>query len=130
MDVAILGELRDGSEIVHSLAGDGTWFGLTVGTSHPLSDSYSERLLGGRIANIVADAHADRRVNHLTLTRRARIGSYIGVPLSSHDARSFILCCLAHQRPATRLAQRDVLFMHGLAATIIDALRVSRRHPR
>ncbi len=121
MDVAALGEVRNGREIAHSIAGDGASFGLRLGASLPIKDTYCERLLEGRISNIVRDAQHDQRVNDLPLTRRARIGAYIGVPLSVQDARLYILCCLAHeQRP--HLGEHDVLFMHGLAATIIAAL--------
>ncbi len=121
MDVAALGEIRDGREIVRSLAGDGASFGLKLGASLPIHDTYCERLLQGRISSIVGNAQADQRVNDLRLTRQARIGAYIGVPISTQDARLYVLCCLAHeQRP--ELCERDVLFMRGLAATIIDAL--------
>ncbi len=125
MDVAVLGEIRDGREIVHSLAGDATSFGLKVGASLAAKDTFCERLLEGRIPNVVRDAQADQRVKDLRLAREARIGAYIGVPISTRDARLYILCCLAHeQRP--RLCERDVLFMRGVAATITAALRTAQ----
>jgi GAF domain-containing protein len=124
MEVAVLGEIRDGREVVRWLAGDAASFGLSVGASLPTKDTFCERLLHGRIPNIVSDARADRRVNDLKLAREARVGAYIGVPITSRDARLFILCCLAHeQRP--RLSEHDVLFMRGVAATIATALHTT-----
>jgi GAF domain-containing protein len=121
MDVAVLGEIRDGREIVRSLDGDGTSFGLEVGDSLPVGETYCDRLLEGQISNIVHDVQADRLVSELRLTREARIGAYIGVPISAVDARLYVLCCLAHeQRP--RLGERDVLFLRGVAEAIIAAL--------
>lgn len=124
MDVAALGEIRAGREVVHSLVGDGRSFGLRVGASLPVKETYSGRLLEGRISNVVRDAQADLRVNDLRLTRQARIGAYIGVPVSTQDARLYVLSCLAHER-CPRLCERDVLFMRGVAATIIAALHAT-----
>jgi hypothetical protein len=121
MDVAVLGEIRDGREVVRLLAGDAESFGLTIGASLPIEETFCQHLLGGRLGNVVADARRDTRVRDLALTRAARIGAYIGVPLSALDARLYVLCCLAHeQRPA--LCERDVLFLRGLAETIIREL--------
>jgi GAF domain-containing protein len=121
MDIAVLGEIRGGREVVHALSGDGTSFGLEVGASLPTQETYCNRLLEGRLPNFVHDARIDPRVNQLRLTRQARIGAYIGVPVNTLDARLYILCCLAHER-RPRLCERDVLFMRGLAATIVAAL--------
>ena len=64
---------------------------------------------------------SDERVRDLEVARAAGIGAYIGVPLTTLDARLYILCCLAHERrPA--LGEQDVLFLRGLGETIIRAL--------
>lgn len=124
MDLAALGEIRDGHEIVHCLAGEAASFGLEIGAWLPIKDTYCERLLNGRISNIVPDTHADQHLSHLAITRQARIGAYIGVALTSRDARLYVLCCVAHeQRP--RLGERDLWFMRGLAATISAALHTA-----
>ena len=121
MDVAVLGEIHGGREVVRLLAGDAESFGLAAGGSLPVEETYCQRLLEGRLGNVVPDASSDEFVRDLELTRAARIGAYIGVPLTTLDARLYILCCLAHeQRPA--LGERDVVFLRGLAETIIREL--------
>ena len=119
MDVGVSGEIRDGAGSgVRHLAGDAESFGLAVGASLPVEETYCQRLLEGRLRNVVADASREVLVRDLELTRVARIGSYIGVPLTTLDARLYILCCLAHEeRPA--LCERDVRFLRGLAETIV-----------
>jgi GAF domain-containing protein len=119
MDVAVLGEIRDGREVVPLLAGDGGSFGLAVGALAQVEETYCQRLLEGRLGNIVCDASSEEVVRDLELTRTARrLGAYIGVPLTTLDVRLYVLCCLAHeQRP--ELCERDVLFLRGLAETII-----------
>jgi GAF domain-containing protein len=124
MDVAVLGEIRDGREVVRLLAGDGGSFGLAVGASAPVEETYCQRLLEGRLGNVVCDASSEDLVRDLELTRTARIGAYIGVPLTTLDARLYILCCLAHEQ-RLELGERDVLFLRGLAETIIRELHAT-----
>jgi GAF domain-containing protein len=51
----------------------------------------------------------------------ARIGAYIGVPLSGNDARLYVLCCLAHEsRPA--LGEADLRFLRGVGETVLASL--------
>jgi GAF domain-containing protein len=121
MDVAMLGEVRDGHEVVRALAGDGRSFGLSLGSSLPIEDTYCHRLLTGRLSNLVPDAQANEQVRNLEITHAARVGAYIGVPLTGRDARLYVLCCLAHeQRPG--LAERDVLFLRDLGEEVLAAL--------
>ena len=121
MDLAMVGEVRDGFEVVRYLAGDGVSFGLSPGTSVPIEDTYCHRLLTGRLPNVVPDAHANEQVRDLEITRSARVGAYIGVPLTSLDARLYVLCCLAHeQRP--QLGERDLLFLRDLGEALLAAL--------
>ena len=121
MDVAMLGEIADGHEVVRVLAGEAESFGLAVGSSLPVEQTFCQRLLEGRLGNVVRDAISDERVRDLEVTGAAGIGAYLGVPLTTLDARLYILCCLAHeQRPA--LCERDVLFVRGLGETIIREL--------
>jgi hypothetical protein len=121
MDVAVLGEICNGHEVVRYLAGDGGSFGLTPGASMPIEDTYCHRLLTGRLSNVVPDAQANEQVRDLEITHAARIRAYIGVPLTGLDARLYVLCCLAHeQRP--QLGERDVLFLRDLGNAVLANL--------
>jgi GAF domain-containing protein len=124
MDVAVLGEIYDGREVVRFVAGDGS-FGLAPGASLPIEDTYCHPLLTGRLSNVVPDAHADDQLRDLQITGAARVGAYIGVPLTTLDARLYVLCCIAHeQRP--RLGERDVLFLRSLGEAIVAELEKRR----
>lgn len=121
MDVAVLGEIHDGREVVRLVVGEAEPFGLAVGASAPVEETFCQRLLEGRLSNVVRDAISDERVRDLEVARAAGIGAYIGVPLTTLDARLYILCCLAHERrPA--LGEQQVLFLRGLGETIIREL--------
>ncbi len=129
MDVAVLGEICNGHEVVRYLAGDGGSFGLTPGASMPIEDTYCHRLLTGRLSNVVPDAQANEQVRDLEITHAARIRAYIGVPLTGLDARLYVLCCLAHeQRP--RLGERDVLFLRDLGNAVLANLELRQTRPQ
>jgi hypothetical protein len=121
MDVAVLGEVCVGREVVRYLAGDGGSFGLSPGSSMPIEDTYCHRLLTGRLSNVVPDAQANMQVRDLAITRAARVGAYIGVPLTGLDARLYVLCCLAHER-RPQLGERDVLFLRDLGDAVLANL--------
>jgi hypothetical protein len=129
MDVAVLAEVCDGREVVRFAAGDVRSFGLPPGASMPIEDTICHRLLTGRLANVVPDALADEQVRDLPVTRAARVGAYLGVPLTTYDARLYVLCCLSHeQRPD--LGRRDVLFLRGIGETILARLHERRIRAR
>ncbi len=121
MDVAVLGEVCDGCEVVRFAAGDVGSFGLVIGASMPIEDTYCHRLLTGRLSNFVPDARAEEELRDLEITRAARVGAYLGVPLTALDARLYVLCCLAHEQQP-QLGQRDVLFLRGLGEAILAKL--------
>ena len=121
MDVAVLGEICEGHEVVRYLAGDGGSFGLRPGASMPIEDTYCHRLLTGRLSNVVPDAHANEQVSDLAITRAACVGAYIGVPLTGLDARLYVLCCLAHER-RPHLSEGHVLLLRELGDAVLANL--------
>ena len=127
MDLAFLGELQDDAEVVRWVSGRAESFGLHDALVLPLADSYCSAVLGGD-EGVVRDATADERVRSLEITRRARIGSYIGVRIE-HEGQVFGLCCLSHDARAD-LGDEELEFLHGLAETVastLEAMRASER---
>jgi GAF domain-containing protein len=121
MDVAFLGEVEDGREVVRTSSGDADSFGLAQGTSVDLSATYCQHVLEGRLDGAVPDATREPLTAGLEITARASIGSYIGVPLRARNARLYMLCCLAHEsRPA--LGEADLRFMRGVGETVLAAV--------
>jgi hypothetical protein len=113
-DSALLSEIRDGREHVRWAAGEGGY----AGASAPLRDTICERLLDGRIPNVVPDAASEPQLSHLQSVREGTVRGYIGVPFNTADARAYVLCCLACEaRPD--LGEGDLRFLHGL----IESLR-------
>ena len=123
MDMAYVADTRGGLQDYRAVSGDGESFGAAVNCPISLRGTYCERLLDGRLDNIVRDARTDPRVCGLEITERGRIGSYIGVPLVLADGEVYgTFCCLSHEaEPA--LQDRDVRFMQLFARLIADQLK-------
>lgn len=126
LDVVYIAELKDGRQIFRAVAGDAASFKVTVGDGPPAEATYCERLLTGELPNVIPDTAADDRVAHLPLTREARIGSFIGVPLRLSDQTIYgTLCGLGHT-PDPTLDERDVRFMSMLAELVVFDLDEQR----
>jgi diguanylate cyclase (GGDEF)-like protein/putative nucleotidyltransferase with HDIG domain len=113
MDVALLGEFAGDRELFPWVDGD-AGVPLAGDMSIPLADSYCQRLLDGRLPNVVHDARNDEIVRDLEVTDAMGIGAWVGVPVKLPDGRLFgTLCCISSEaRPS--LSDRDVRFMRQL----------------
>jgi response regulator RpfG family c-di-GMP phosphodiesterase len=122
MDMAYVADTRAGLQDYRALSGDATSFGAARGEPVDLAGTYCELLLEGRLPNIVNDAASDPLVRDLPITERARIGSYIGVPIVLSEGGTYgTFCCLSHD-PDHDLRRRDVQFLGVLARLIADQI--------
>ena len=122
MDLALVGEFKDGEEVFRSVEGDGESFGVEQDGSLPLEHSYCQRMVDGRLPNVVKDASREKSVKDLAATHEADIGSYVGVPLRFSDGRLYgALCCVGHS-PDPALSERDLAFMRVIGELIAAQL--------
>jgi signal transduction histidine kinase len=118
MEIAYLAEFTDDEQIFHVLRGDVDTFHLEQGAGMPLEDTYCQRMVEGRIGNVVNDAHDDPQVASLELTTRSNVGTYVGVPVRFSDGRLYgTFCCLSHAADPT-IGSREVRFMRVLAKIV------------
>jgi EAL domain-containing protein (putative c-di-GMP-specific phosphodiesterase class I) len=127
LDAVYIAELTPTRQVYRAAAGDAASFNITIGNGPSLQGTYCRRLVAGEIPNVIRDAGADPRVARLSITREARIGSYIGVPLRLSDGTLYgTLCALSHV-PDPTLDERDVRFMSMLGELLVDELDEQRR---
>jgi HD-GYP domain-containing protein (c-di-GMP phosphodiesterase class II) len=122
MDIAYVSEFIDGEQVFRAVSGDAQSFGLEPGVGLPLETTYCQRMVEGKMPNIVADAKLDRRVNALEITGDGDVGAYIGVPVYLSGGRLYGTLCAASHRPNHELVERDVAFLHVLARVLGDQL--------
>lgn len=117
VNVAVLSEIRDGRETAVLAAGEWPGHGSLDGLSAPIGDTFCQRMLEGRIGNVIADAANDERVSDLAMARQLGLGAWMGVPIELSDAELYVLCCLAREaRPS--IGTREVRLLTGLAASV------------
>lgn len=122
MDVTYISRFVDGRQTYRAFTGDNLSFGIGVGDGPALPGTYCSRMVVGEIPNMIPDTDADLRVRYLPITRRAAIGSYIGVPLRLTDGTLYgSFCCLSHD-PTKDLTERDVNYLRLLADLLVDEL--------
>ena len=130
LDVAYIADLTGDRQIYRAVAGDAASFQISLDQGLAATDTYCNRLLGGEIPNVVRDTGSEPGVKDLPITREARIGAYIGVPLRLSDESLFgTLCCLSHE-PDPTLDGRELRFMSMVGELIVDDLNEDRRIQR
>jgi len=118
MEVAIVSEFTGEEQVLRHLEGDPEAFGLQIGATTPLSDTYCWRVANGHLPPVIPDARADVRVRDLEVTWEADIGSYNGAPIRFSDGRLYgSVCCLSHSANPS-LRERDADFMTMIAALL------------
>jgi HD-GYP domain-containing protein (c-di-GMP phosphodiesterase class II) len=130
MDIAYVADVRSGLHECVAITGDAGSFGARLDAPVPLEGTYCELLLRGHLDGIVRNAREHPLTGDLPATEAARIGSYIGVPVTLPDGRTFgTFCCVSHNIDPS-LHQRDLRFMTILGRLIGDQLAREEEHAR
>lgn len=108
MDVAFVAEFTDGLRVFRYVDGRNQPFPLCAGDSDPLCDSYCERVLDGRLPQLIPDTSKLPAAVALPITTTLSIGAYISVPIRFSDGQLYgTLCCFSSQ-PDDTLNERDL----------------------
>lgn len=121
MDVAYMSEIVGEDMVVRELEGDGASFMLAREGATPRKDTYCQRMLDGRIPNLIPDVLGDDRTSSLCITRAGNVGAFATVPLTFADGRLWgTLCAASHE--AKSLDFRGLQFLKLVARLIADQL--------
>lgn len=108
MDVAFVAEFADGLRIFRYVDGNNEFATIRAGDSDPLCDSYCERVLDGRLPQLIPDTSKLPAAVALPITAALSIGAYISVPIRFSDGQLYgTLCCFSSQ-PDETLNGRDL----------------------
>ncbi len=122
MDVSFVSCFTEERMVFLTHDGDARSFGWREGEGVPLEGTFCQRVMEGKLPEVITDAKNDERVNRLAITHEADIGSYVGVPLRFSDGRAYgMLCCLSHSAEP-QLRERDRKFLEVLARMVANQL--------
>ena len=122
MDVAYTTEMDGSFQSFETLAGDGESFGVHQGMKMEVEQTYCQRVLAGRLPNLIADVRGDPRAASLPITEAADVGAFVSVPLRHSDGSVSGTLCAASHKAKPELGYRELQFLQVFARLIADQL--------
>lgn len=96
MEVAFVSEFRDGRRIFRYVDCNRQFSPIQVGGSDPVEETYCQRILDGRLPELLEDVVLNQEANSLPITADLGIGVYLGVPIRfSNGALYGTFCCFS-----------------------------------
>ena len=115
MEVAFVSEFHKGRRVFRYVdCQDGAKL-ITVNGSDPLEESYCQRIVDGRIPELLQDAQCNVEAMKLPVTLALPVGAHLSVPIRFSSGCVYgTFCCFSRQADAT-LSCRDVATMRFFA---------------
>ena len=124
MDVAFISEFRDGRRIFRYVDSARRNTAVQMGSSDPIEDTYCQRVVDGRLPEIITDTTDVSEATALGFTRLVPVGAHICVPIRLYDGTVYgTLACISAV-PDRTLGPRDLSLMRvfsEMAAEHIEA---------
>ena len=108
MEVAFISEFKEGRRVfryVDSLSED---LPVRVGASDPLEDSFCQRVVDGRLPELMHDASRVAEARTLAVTAALPVGAHLSVPIRLSDGRVYGTFCCFSRCADDSLGERDV----------------------
>ena len=130
MDVAFISEFVGDDRVFRAV--DSAWPGcpVEVGSGGPLKDSYCQRIVDGRLPELIHDAGAVPAAAELEVTLTLPVGAHLSVPIRLSDGRVYGTFCCFSTTPDYSLNDRDLAIMRvfaDLTAAQIDHQAADQR---
>lgn len=129
MDVAFISEFRDGRRVFRQVDAREPDGPVQPGGSDALEDSYCQRVVDGRLPELMIDACMNAEALSLAATRALPVGAHLSVPIRLRDGRIYgTFCCFSHA-PMSSLSARDLGMMRVFAEVVGEQIQadLSRR---
>ena len=118
MDVAFISEFMDGDRVFRHVDASVVDAPVREGASVPLSEGYCQRVVDGRLPELIPDTAEVPAALALPETHSIPIGAHLGVPIRLGDGRIYgTFCCFSFE-PDASLNERDL----GMMRTLADVL--------
>lgn len=122
MEVAFVSEFRGGRRIFRYVDAEPSHTAVRVGGSDPLEASYCQRVIDGRLPEVIPDATRIPECLSLPATLALPVGAHISVPIYRADGSVYGTFCCFSSEPDPSLKDRDAALLRILAPLIGDYL--------
>ena len=116
MEVAFIAEFSEGARIFRHVDGRTERLTLCVGDSNPLEDSYCQRVVDGRLPELIHDAAQLAEALLLPVTTELPVGAHLSVPIRFSDGALYGTFCCFSTRSDGSLNDRDLNTLRLFAA--------------
>ena len=115
MDVAFVSEFRDGRRIFRYVDAGRHHAAVQMGASDPIADTYCQRVVDGRLPEVINDSAEIAAASELGFTRLVPVGAHLCVPIRLYDGTVYgtLACISAIGDPS--LGPRDASLMRVFA---------------
>jgi EAL domain-containing protein (putative c-di-GMP-specific phosphodiesterase class I) len=126
MDVAFVAEFRARDRVFRHVDAQGAT-PVKSGDAVPLERGYCQRVVDGRLPQLIVDAQNLPEAAALPETQAIPIGSHLSVPIQLRDGRVYgTFCCFSFLADLS-LTNRDLQMMKAFADVLADQIERDRR---
>ncbi|HEY9107269.1 MAG TPA: GAF domain-containing protein [Roseateles sp.] len=125
MDVVFVSEFVDGQRVFRFIDGGGP-LGLHAGDSGPLEESYCQRVVEGRMPELVPDAQQLIARGEL-FDPGIAVGAHLSAPVVLADGRIYGTVCCFSAAPQPELQQSALACLRQCARLVARKVEVARR---
>lgn len=122
MDVAFVAEFQNGRRYFRSVDSRPDFHPIEVGDSAPLEESYCQRVVDGRLPNLMPDACQNVEALKLAVTKSLPVGGHISVPIRFKNGHVYGTFCCFSRKPSLDLVSKDVEVMALFADFMANVL--------
>lgn len=123
MEVAFVSRFAEGRRHFRAIdSGFGDFEPIHVGDSDPLEESYCQRVVDGRLPQLIHDAGRIAEARRLPATQALPVGAHLSVPIHLSDGSLYGTFCCFSRRPDHSLGERDLRMMRVFAELVGEHL--------
>jgi EAL domain-containing protein (putative c-di-GMP-specific phosphodiesterase class I) len=115
MEVAFVSEFVGENRVFRLVDAEWPACPVQVGSGGPLEDSYCQRVVDGRLPELIHDAGAVPAAAELEVTSTLPVGAHLAVPIRLSDGRVYGTLCCFSRTPDHSLNDRDLAIMRVFA---------------
>lgn len=128
MEVAFVSEFHDGQRIFRYVdAQEGVTL-IHVNGSDPLEESYCQRIVDGRLPELLQDASRNAEAMTLPATMAVPVRAHLSVPIQLSSGGVYGTFCCFSRQPDLSLGTRDVATMRFFAEIVAKVLEDQQKH--
>ena len=122
MDVAFISEFTEQTRVFRYVDTSLTTCPVTAGGSDPLESTYCQRVVDGRLPELITDAAAVPEAAALPVTRDLPVGAHLSVPITLRGGHVYGTLCAFSASADPTLDERHLGTLRLLASMLANAL--------